>query len=201
MWGGAIVMLTGGDPAWWPRPEKGEKVAPGAPEFVGRPVAAVSMSTGQISGDVPDPHRSFSIPFDWQYRDEVKPQRAPYQPQAGDDEHFAGISANGVPYPMEMDFKAYAQHAAMQADGNWAVFSLRPEGATRPSTLWWARLGRNEQPQLLAEDQDHQRGRRGSSQIPSDDGERRRSLGRRKSPVPDAADLVWTPPRSAAIER
>jgi hypothetical protein len=189
--GGAILMLTGGDPARWPRPENrpayywfglqsgtaiqlpigwdllrfssdhktavfwkvhGEKVAPGAPEFVGRPVAAVSMSTGQISGDVPDPIRSFSIPFDWQYRDEVKPLRAPYQPQAGDDEHFAGISASGVPYPMEMDLRAYAQHAALQADGNWAVFSLRSEGATRPSTLWLARLGRNERPQLLAEE-------------------------------------------------
>jgi hypothetical protein len=53
---------------------------------------------------------------------------------------------------MEMNLKAYAQHAAMQADGTWAVFSLRPEGATRPSTLWWARVGRNEQPQLLAEE-------------------------------------------------
>jgi hypothetical protein len=189
--GGAILMLSGGNRAWWPRPENrpvyywfglesgraiqlpigwdllrfssddktavfwkvhGEKVTVGAPEFAGRPVAAVSMSTGQISNDVPDPHRSFSIPFDWEYRDEVKPLQAPYQTQGGDNEYFAGISANGVPYPMEMNLKAYAQHAAMQADGTWAVFSLRPEGATRPSTLWWARVGRNEQPQLLAQE-------------------------------------------------
>jgi hypothetical protein len=189
--GGAVLMLEGGDPRWWPRPENrpvyywfglesgraiqlpigwdllwfsadyktavfwkayGEKVAPGAPEFVGRPVAAVSMSSGQLGDAVPDPYRSFVSPFDWGYRDEAKPLQAPYQPKTGQTAYFAGISANGVPHPTKMNLASYAQHAAIQADGDWAVFSLRPEGATRSSTLWWARFGGAEEPQLLAAD-------------------------------------------------
>ena len=129
----------------------GEPVPPGAPEFAGRPVAAVSMSTGEVSVNVPDRTREFSIPFSWTYRDDVKPLQAPYRPELGEREYFAGVSVNGVPYPFAMKLDGYAVHAAAQAEGDWAVFSLRPEGGTVPSTLWWARLRRNEEPRLLAE--------------------------------------------------
>jgi hypothetical protein len=126
---------------------QGERAARGGPQFAGRPVAAISMATGEVISDVPDQSLVLTVPFEWTDRNDIKPLAVP------DTGTFAGISVNGTPYPFDMKLEGRQYLDAAQAERDAAVFSLRHSGTTGPiaSTLWWVRLAKNETPRLLAE--------------------------------------------------
>lgn len=136
-----------------------------------RPWVTVDMATGEAAGELPDQTKDlWSEPIPgywhvstdrwgqsdkyrhvWALRSPQTPAKLLYpQPGRGSaDDKFAGLSINGVDYPLAMTNTARDRCIDAKSTGNLAAFLLEPDGGGGNS-LWITPLKANEKPTLLA---------------------------------------------------
>jgi hypothetical protein len=136
-----------------------------------RPWVTVDMATGEVAGELPDQTKSFwseptmefwqtsaaqgrqyKIHLEvWQLRTPRTPARLLHpQPGRGSiDDKFAGLSVNGVDYPLAMTNIGNARCVDAKSAGTLAAFLLEPDGGGR-NDLWITQLKTNASPTLLA---------------------------------------------------
>ncbi len=132
------------------------------------PWVTVDMTTGKVTAELPDQTKeSWSEPTlnfweasvskyenrqnVWQLRTPRTPMKLLY-PQPGRgfiDDKFAGLSVNGVEYPLGMTNIGTARCVDAKSAGNLAAFWLQSDGGEENS-LWITQLKKNDAPTLLA---------------------------------------------------
>lgn len=97
-------------------------------QFERRPLQAVAMRTGERIDALPDRRTERYIPFDWTYKQKVKPL---YERRAGkgDADYFAGLSADGLVVPFALGLEDVQYLVQAKAGDGFAGFRLRREGA------------------------------------------------------------------------
>jgi hypothetical protein len=112
---------------------------------------AVDMRTGECVTEVPDPQATNTVAFVWTETQPVKGLQAATRGTGGGSS-FAGLSANGFLFPMDLGLNG--EHYVSTADLNegWVAFRLRREGrgGHEPSPLWVAPFHSGQQPVQVA---------------------------------------------------
>lgn len=120
-------------------------------EFERRPLQAVDVRTGDSIADVPDRQKGTVVPFDWSDTQPVKPLYA-RRAETGARDYFAGISVDGLALPFDLGLSGVNYMYAAKANGNFAGFRLRREGAAEgdPGSFWLTSRSQDRKPELVA---------------------------------------------------
>ena len=110
-----------------------------------RPLQAVDVRTGTLINEIPDRQKEGSVSFNWTETEEVKPLTV-RRPEAGDRDHFGGISVNGLVLPLDLGLDGVHYMSTAKAKDGFVGFRLRREGATNgePGSLWLVPLKEHE---------------------------------------------------------